>query len=379
MGKNLIAVAILMVLGVIALLVMPDRPSSEKEKADSAIASFSVGKVDEIRIQRPDGTGEAATNENIVLVKKDGTWKMAEPVAYPVETNPVEYMAETLGKLKVVDIISDNRSKHALFGVDEKSGVEMAALQTDKQLLRIIVGKSAGNFTYVRLPESDEVYRILGSHRRDFDKTATSLRDKTVIELDVGDIGKVRFLGEQGELVLAREKGKAENKLQPVGVQIKNFNQSKAEEMLRTFGGLRARDFVDSAVPVEQSGLGDSAYKVIIEMTGDGEPETVTLWLGAENEENKVTYLKTSKSDQLFLVMTAIANRIKVTADDFARTDEQLAKDEEQKKKARSNGMQGAGMPPSMGGSPGGQQQIPPELMKQIREQMARQQGTQSK
>jgi hypothetical protein len=77
--------------------------------------------------------------------------------------------------------------------------------------------------------------------------------------------------------------------------------------------------------------------------------------------------------------MTAIANRIRVTADDFARTDEQVAKDEEQKKKARSNGMQGAGMPPGMGGSPGGQQQIPPELMKQIREQMARQQGAQSK
>jgi hypothetical protein len=255
----------------------------------------------------------------------------------------------------------------------------MAALQTDKQLLRIIVGKSAGNFTYVRLPEGDEVYRVLGSHRRDFDKTATSLRDKAVLELDARDIGRVTFLGEQGELVLAREKGKAENKWHPVGVQIENFNESKAEEILQTLGRLRASDFEDSAVPVEQSGMGDSAYKVIIELTRSGEPETITLWIGAEQEEKKATYLKTSKSEQLFLVMTAIANRLRVTADDFARTDEQVAKDEEQKKKARSNGMQGAGMPPGMGGSPGGQQQIPPELMKQIREQMARQQGAQSK
>jgi hypothetical protein len=380
MGKNLIAVAILIVLGVIALFVFRDRPSSEKEKAASAIASYSVDEVNEIRILRTEGTGEAAAKEHIVLVKTEDTWKMVEPMAYPVETTPVEYMAETLGKLNVIDIISDNKSKHALFGVDEKLGVEMMARQRDKQLLRIIVGKSSGNFTYVRLPESDEVYRVLGSHRRDFDKSATSLRDKTVLDLKVGDIGKVTFFGKHGELVLARAEGKAGTKLQPVGVQIQNFNDSKAEGILRTFGRVRAREFVDSALPIEQSGLGDNAYKIVIELTGSGEPETITLWLGADKEENKVTYLKTSTSDQLFLIMTAIADRIRVAADDFARTDDDLAKDEEQKKKARANAMPGTAMPPGMGGMPSGQQQqIPPELMKQIREQMARQQGAPSK
>ncbi len=379
MGKNLIAVAILIVLGVIALFVVRDRPSSKKEKAASAIASYSVDKLDEVRILRTEGTGEAAAKENIVLVKTGDTWKMVEPIAYPVEENPVEYLAETLGKLKVIDIISDNKSKHALFGVDEKLGVEMVALQRDKQLLHIIVGKSTGNFTYVRLPESDEVYRVLGSHRRDFDKSATSLRDKTVLDLKVADIGKVTFIGKHGELVLAREEGKAGAKLQPVGVQIKNFNESKAAGILRTVGRLRTREFVDSALPNEQSGLGDDADKIIIELTGSGEPETITLWLGADKEENKVTYLKTSQSDQLFLIMTAIADRIRVAADDFARTDDELAKDEEQKKKAGANGMPGTAMPQGMGGTPGGQQQIPPEVMKQIREQMARQQGAQPK
>jgi hypothetical protein len=371
MGKNLVAVAILVVLGVIALFVFRDRPNPEKEKVASAIARFSPDEPNELRIWRT-GKDEATAGGKIVLVKKEDTWRMAEPVAYPVEPNPVEYMAETLGKLKVIDVISDNKAKHALFNVDDKTGVEVIALNGDKQLLHIIIGKSDGNITYVRLPESDEVYRVLGSHRRDFDKTAKSLRDNTVIVLEIGDIAKLRFVGEDGELVLTREGDEAQATWLPVGVKIENFNDRKAEGILRTLAHVRARDFVDSDLATEQTGLGDKADKVVIELKGSGEPEMVTLWLGANKEEDRVTYLKSSKSDQVFLIPTATADRLRVRADDFARTDEELAKDEEQKKKARSKAAQGARMPPGMGGPPGGQQ-IPPEVMKQIREQMARQ------
>jgi hypothetical protein len=223
--------------------------------------------------------------------------------------------------------------------------------------------------TYVRMPGSDAVYRVLGSLRRDFDKPANSFRDDTVIDLEKGDIAKVTFTGNHGELVLARKEEEAQAKLLPVGVEIKNFNQRKAEEILQTLSHVRARDFVDLDVATEKTGLGDQASQVIVELKGSGKPETVTLWLGADKEESRVTYLKTSKTDQVFLIPTAVANRLRAGADDFARTDEELAKDEEQKKKARSKG---ATRPPGIGGAPGSQQ-MPPEVMRQIREQMARQ------
>ncbi len=360
MGKNRIAVAILVVMGVIAVFVLRDRPSPEKEKVVSAIARFSPNEPNEIRLQRAGG--EETTGERIVLVKRDDTWRMAEPVDYPVEPNPVKYMAETLGKLKVIDMISDNKEKHGLFGVDDKTGLEVKAFRGERQLVHIIMGKSEKNLTYVRLPKSDAVYRVLGTQRPYFDKSATSLRDDTVIDLEKDDIGTVKFVGNRGELVLAREAGEAQGKLVPVGVKIKNFNESKAKEIWQILSRVRARDFVDSDEPIEKTGLGDQADKVVVELKGSGETETVTLWIGADKEENQGTYLKTSKSEQVFLILTGVANRLRVGADDFARTDEELAKDEEQKKKARSRA------------APGGQQ-IPPEVMRQLKAQMARQQA----
>ena len=87
-------------------------------------------------------------------------------------------------------------------------------------------------------------------------------------------------------------------------------------------------------------------------------------------EEDKKTYVKTSESDQIFLVTKSKVDRLRIEADDFARTDEEVAKEEERRKKAAEN------PPPAMSGTPG-TQQIPPDVMRKIQAQMANQQPSQ--
>ena len=63
---------------------------------------------------------------------------------------------------------------------------------------------------------------------------------------------------------------------------------------------------------------------------------------------------------------------MKAKKDDFARTDEELAKEEERKKKARKAAANQAMQVPAMSGRPG-TQQIPPDVMRKIQAQMAKQ------
>ncbi|MCP4606052.1 MAG: DUF4340 domain-containing protein [Proteobacteria bacterium] len=374
MGKNLIAVIILVILAVAALLVFRDKPSQEKEQAEEAISAVPSDQLDTIRIVRREKKDEKKVVEKIALKKKGGTWRMAEPVDYTVVENSVQRMADALADIKVVDIISKNKENHDSLQVGEETGIEVTASAGDKELARFIVGKSKGDMTFVRKTGEDAVYRIQGYHRGTFDKSVKNLRDKTVLKRDVGSVKKVTLTNEKGGLVLENSKEGEDKKLGPAGVEIENFHQSKADGMVRALVSLTAREFVDEKLQDEETGLTEGAAKVIVELDGSGEADAVTVWVGKEIEETKKTYVKTSESEQVFLVSSSTANRFKVGPDDFARTDEEMKAEEEKKKAAAANPPQ---MPPGMmgmgGGGMGGNQQIPPDIMRKIQAQMAKQ------
>ncbi len=375
MAKNLIALVILAALVVMALLVFREKPSEEKKKA-AAIAAVPEVRLDTIRITRREGKDEDATIEKITLKKKDGLWRMAEPVDYVVVEGTVKRMAEALAGMKVVDVISENKENHKSFEVDKDNGIEVVALEGNTELVHLIVGKSKSNMTFVRLPEKDEVYRLQGYHRTTFNKSVKNLRDKAILKREQDNVKKVTFTSEKGELVFETTSEGEETSLKPVGAEIENFNETKAKGIVRSLTNLSAREFVDEALTEEQTGLGADASKAVVEIQKSGEsaePETVTVFIGKDLEEDRKTYLKTSLSDQLFLVSTSTTDRFKVAAADFARTAEEMKKEEERKKKAAQAPPQ---MPPGMMGGMGGMggnQQIPPDVMRKIQAQMAKQ------
>lgn len=381
MTKNIIALAVLGVLVAVAAIVFQDRPSEDVEKAKSTIQPVPEARLDTIRITRKSTDDGKSAEQKIVLKKSGDVWRMVEPVDYKVVEGTVDRMVTALTGLKVVDIISENKEKHGDFQVDSEGGIEVAGLEGETQLARLVFGKSRNSMTFVRQPDKDEVYRIQGYHRSTFDKTAESLRDKTIIKQDMDKIEKVVFKNDAGELSFEFTGEGAERSLQPVGVQIQNFNETKATGVVRTLASLSAREFVDEALPEETTGLSQDAPSVVLELSrGDGKSDagdeggnTTTLWIGKEDTEKKQTYVKSSESNQVFTISSSTADRLLAKVDDYARTDEDLKKEEERQKKAAEAAAQRGGGPMGMGGMGGlGNQQIPPELMRQIQAQMAK-------
>ena len=195
-------------------------------------------------------------------------------------------------------------------------------------------------------------------------------RDKTIINEEVDKVAKVTFKNAAGDLLFEFTGEGDERALMPVGTKIQNFNETKAKGVVRSLANLSAREFVDQTMPEETSGLSSTAPSAVLELANSGEANTVTLWIGNEDTAKKLTYVKSSSSDQVFAISSSTAERLLAKADDFARTDEDLKKEEEQKAKAAEAAAKRGPGPMGMGGL--GNQQIPPELMKQIQAQMAK-------
>ena len=353
--KNVIALGILVVLGVVALLVFREHPAEDKVKLSEVIKPVSLDKLDTIKVRRQEGTGDDKKEETYTLKKTGDTWRMVEPVDYPVVSSSVDSMTKALSELKIVDIISEKAANHEKFKVDDKEGVEVTALSGKETLAHLILGSSRNGFTFARLPKKDPVYRLKGSIAFFFNKAARMLREKEIVKFDMKDLKQVTFEkeGEAGSEVI-----------KPVGVEIKNFDESKAKSVVRSPTSLNTIDFQDEPLPDEKTGLGQDAVKVVVEYTKDDKPVERTLLVGAEDEEKKKTYAKMADNNQVFLISDYTANRLKYQASDYAKTDEEVAKAKKAEEEAKNRA---ASSPPGgpAGGPPGGFK-VTPEMMKQL-------------
>lgn len=375
MKKNLIAIAVFALLGIATavLFLRPDGKSGLADPSKAPIVPLAKDQVDSIRIERTDGLGDKAVQENILLSKTDGAWRMAEPVDYAVETSPVERMVELLSDIKYVDVISQNPAKHAELEVSEDKGVKITVSGGGKELLGLLIGKTASGMSYVRLPGSDEVHRVTGYLRGAFNRSAKTLRDKKITSLDPESVSKVEVSHAGQQLVLESKLDGETKTVSPVGANINNFNEDSAKALLRTLATLSAREFVDEQRPIEETGLDETATQLIMTAKTGEEEKILTLLVGKDTEDGSQTYVQLEGQPQVFTLSKSAAEKLRVTPSSFARTDEEMAKEEERRQKAAESAinMPPGGMP-GMGGMPGGGQ-IPPDVMRQIQAQMAAQ------
>ena len=158
--KNIIAIAVLVGLGIIAALIFWEKPNTEKESVKKVIQPVDIDRLDTIKVVRLEGFGKEKHEESYTLKKKEDTWRMVKPVDFPVFENLVELMTKTLGDLRVIDIISEKPEAQEKFAVDDGNGLRLTALAGDEALLDIIVGNSDAGVTFARLPGAPKLWHL---------------------------------------------------------------------------------------------------------------------------------------------------------------------------------------------------------------------------
>jgi hypothetical protein len=150
--KTLIALGSFIVLAVLAVLALktPEKGERASDKP-RPLPKLDAAAIDTIEITKP---GSPTT----VLKSEGGKYKLTAPVAYAVDEPIAKAAFEGLAKMDVSDLVTDNKAKHGEFEVDDK-GVHLVAKKGDKVVADIVIGKTTGPGTMVRLTGKDQVWR----------------------------------------------------------------------------------------------------------------------------------------------------------------------------------------------------------------------------
>lgn len=361
MKKNrlLIAAAFLVVL-LITLYATSREP--KPEEFHSPFGKVKLEDIDGLEIRRP-------ADPTATVMKKQGTdWRVVEPLESRADARTIQTALEKLRDLEVVDIASESKDSHHNLEVDDAHAVHVIARKGSAVLLDFWIGAFKSNFTMIRRPDDDRVYRASGSLKFNFDKALKDWRDRVIFDLDAEKFARVEFHSKNGNFMFNRGEGS----WTVDGPEIPEFDFHKVSSIVTTLAKLRATDFADR-VPRAQTGLdGDAVDTVRFRMKDDQTQYVLRIGNSVTQGTQEQFYAQREGTDAVFLISKYLANRLRPDA---------------AKLKGRPRGDGGPagpeppampGMPPGMPGGPGAAGgpgktppgQIPPEIMQQLQQQM---------
>lgn len=301
--KTLIAFGAFVVLAVIAVVALR-APEKGERAADRArpIPPLNAAQINTVDITR---SGVTST------IKKEGdSYRVTAPVAYAADPGNAKALFEGLGKLDVSDLVTEQPAKQTEFQVDDKDGIHVVVKHDAQVLADLIVGKSVGAGTMVRLPGKNEIWQANGINRYLVDKPAADWRDKSISTFTVGDAEKLNVTAKDGAKVALKKTGTkegSEDKWQVVdsSVKIDKLDNATANGVVSSLSSWKANDFADG-VKLADAGLEPPALTITVGLK-DG--KSITVLIGGKKGEDEV-YAKKSDAPQVFLVKKYNVERI---------------------------------------------------------------------
>jgi hypothetical protein len=302
--KTLIALATFAGLGILAAIALT-RPQKGERASDNPrpVAKFATADVETIDVTKGGVT---------TTIKADGgKYTVTAPVAYAADEPVAKAAFEGLGKMDVSDLVTDQKSKHGEFQVDDKEGIHMVAkAKGGKVLADLIVGKTAGAGTMVRVSGKDDVWQASGISRYLFDKSAADWRDKSITTFTSGDAEQIEVTTKDGGKTVVKKTGtKVGNDdgwaVVESSVKIDKLDNSVPNGIASALSIWKAQDFADG-VKLADAGLEPPAMSVTTSLKGG---KKVTALIGNKKGEDEY-YVKTPESPQVFVVKKYNAERV---------------------------------------------------------------------
>jgi hypothetical protein len=183
---------------------------------------------------------------------------------------------------------------------------------------KLLVGKSQGPSTFVRLPGKPEVYATSGFVRSLVDKDASVWRAKTITDLRKDDLTEITVKTPAGKVVLAAKEAPAEAAppetasgdkpaakkpakkswaIKESSIPIEKPDDSLVSSVAAGLTNMRTNDFADDKKP-EEAGMNSPRGEVTAK-TRDG--KTITLLIGNKTDKDE-SYLQVKDQPQIFIV-----------------------------------------------------------------------------
>lgn len=298
--------ALLVLLVVYFVMRYTEKSSLSVNEVDNFLAVDS-GMVNRISVQRL-GT--------VIEFQKVGEdWNVNDRGnSYLTERGTIEQLAALAHTLTVGEIISSNPDKQMLFQVDTITGNRVTFYRDANELAAVIIGKAGADnqSTYVRKPESRDVYAAKGSFARLLNRPASGYRDKTLLAIDTMQIAAISFKSKDVDYRVGRQDSLWS--VVPAKGETFNPDPQKISSLLRQLvqirwsnsppeGDTTRPNFLQPTVAVDISMLDGSTKS--LRFVEQGAPE------------NKSYYVQSPSGDETFIVYDYVVNNLVKKSDEL--------------------------------------------------------------
>lgn len=384
-----LAVVLLVLLGGGTFLALRNR-NSESEGSSSREGSAELPTIERDAITAFEITRPGSPP--IRLERSGEEWRLEAPTDSAVELSTVNAALDKLSSLEVTGIAATRAANHGTLEVDSEHGIHVVVFGGEAKLADLWVGALRSANTMVRVEGEDAVLSVRGSLRYAFDKEVKEWRDRRILEEDAAHVRAVAF--EFGEQHLRFERGADEGWVQSKGQPaIERFSGAKLESIVSALAGLRAIDFAAPDLDAAATGLATPAATVTLTMSkpeasppagsaedeapaegadegapaskppageaaqaeaaGGDAPRTIVLRLGSAADGAGNAYVQIDGEGLIYTVSGFVAERM--------HPEVSLLQEPEPGAEPEA-----AAMPEGAGG----EQQIPPELLQQLQQQL---------
>lgn len=417
--KNNVPLLLVVLLALVAVTVyvVNQRTSDPDPNIAAAdlpeIPAVDTDDVASLEIRRPD-------EDPIVMERRGDSWMVIAPVEAPVNHANITTALTKIGEIELDRMITTRATNHERLEVDDEQGLRVIAKDSEGEVLIdfILGGSSRSTGTVFRLAGDERVVAIDGSIRFAFNKELRLWRDRTILSVPPADVQQAVFQHGEETLAFARgSEGEWEQVLAEEEPALERFNPTRVQTTISGISRLRASNFGASDLTPEAAGLTEASTTVTLTIQASPEPppspagegeegeqppppapvveappaaQTIVVRLGQETTDGE-HYVQLMGNDTIYIISSFDSNRVEGESSIF-----QTPEAPPEPPPGAGGPPPGAGLPPGVGlppgaglppgvrlppgagpapggpGGPGGGQ-IPPELMRQIQEQLRKQ------
>jgi hypothetical protein len=221
----------------------------------------------------------AAGGEAVQLVKEGSFWKLTAPFTAPADTTAVEQLLTSLEKLEADELVADQVTDFAQYGLVEPSRTVSATVEGASGPLAVDFGAKSpdGGSVYARKPGEAKVYLVPSWVESTFDKKPFDLRDRDLLHVKRDDVRSLEVTGPEGGFALARTEAGEWAFTKPLATRAGRWS---VDGLLGTVENLRmdtvAGENVSDAKELARYGLAKAPRTVTL-VTKDGAIRTLEI------------------------------------------------------------------------------------------------------
>lgn len=231
-------IVLLVVLLAVGAVIFFTRESGRNETETSTPARL-------LEISPGDVTRVASTadeGQHIALEKKDGKWKLVEPLEAPADDSAAESLVETVAGLQTRGKIDASGANASTTGLDSpRFKLELSTRQGKTIKLDIGNRSAAGDNLYVRLDGQDRADVVPAEIFDQLDKPLKQWRREKLLDVASTDIKQIRIASTQPTLAMEQDSAQKWTMSQPASMPA---DSTAVSDLAMAVANLRAADFV---------------------------------------------------------------------------------------------------------------------------------------